>query len=48
MSRGIERDAAEKLIALGFFEPALSRFPGEALRDEIRTMLEAKLAGAQR
>jgi Fe-S cluster assembly protein SufD len=48
MSRGIERDAAEKLIALGFFEPALSRFPGEALRDEIRALLEAKLAGAQR
>jgi Fe-S cluster assembly protein SufD len=48
MSRGIERDAAEKLIALGFFEPALSRFPGEALRDEIRSLLEAKLAGAQR
>ncbi len=48
MSRGIARDAAEKLIALGFFEPALSRFPGEALRDEIRSLLEAKLAGAQR
>jgi Fe-S cluster assembly protein SufD len=48
MSRGIERDAAEKLIALGFFEPALSRFPGEALRDEIRTLLEAKLAVSQR
>ena len=48
MSRGIERDAAEKLIALGFFEPALARFPGEALRGEIRTILEAKLAGARR
>ena len=48
MSRGIERTSAEKLIALGFFEPALSRFPGEALRDEIRNLLEAKLAGADR
>ncbi len=47
MSRGIEREAAEKLIALGFFEPAVARFPGEALREEIRTLLEAKLAGAQ-
>ncbi len=47
MSRGIAREAAEKLIALGFFEPALSRFPGESLREEIRTLLEAKLAGAQ-
>ena len=35
-SRGIERDAAERMIALGFFEPAVARFPGEALRDELR------------
>jgi len=48
MSRGIERDAAEKLIALGFFEPAVARFPGEALRAELRTLLEEKLAGARR
>jgi Fe-S cluster assembly protein SufD len=48
MSRGIERDAAEKLIALGFFEPALARFPGEELRDELRALLEEKLAGARR
>jgi Fe-S cluster assembly protein SufD len=48
MSRGIERDASEKLIALGFFEPAVSRFPGEELRTELRTLLEEKLAGARR
>ena len=48
MSRGIERDASEKLIALGFFEPAISRFPGEDLRAELRTLLEEKLAGARR
>ena len=47
MSRGIDRTSAEKLIALGFFEPALARFPGEALRDELRGLLEAKLAGAR-
>jgi len=47
MSRGIDQLAAEKLIALGFFEPALARFPGEALRDELRGLLEAKLAGAR-
>ncbi len=47
MSRGIDRVSAEKLIALGFFEPALARFPGEALRDELRGLLEAKLAGAR-
>jgi Fe-S cluster assembly protein SufD len=48
MSRGIERDASEKLIALGFFEPAVARFPGEGLREELRTLLEEKLAGARR
>jgi Fe-S cluster assembly protein SufD len=47
MSRGIDRDAAEKLIALGFFEPAIARFPTEALREELRGLLEAKLAGAR-
>lgn len=45
MSRGIERAAAEELIALGFFEPALAGFPGEALREELRSLLAAKLAG---
>jgi Fe-S cluster assembly protein SufD len=42
-SRGIERNAAERMIALGFFEPALARFPTEALRAELRVALEAKL-----
>lgn len=43
-SRGIERAAAEEMIALGFFEPALERFPTAALREEIRNALAAKLA----
>jgi Fe-S cluster assembly protein SufD len=42
-SRGIERPAAERMIALGFFEPAIDHFPGAALRDEIRAALAAKL-----
>ena len=42
-SRGIARSAAERMIALGFFEPAIDRFPSQALRDEIRAALEAKL-----
>ncbi len=42
-SRGIARIDAEKMIALGFFEPAIARFPTEELREEIRTMLAAKL-----
>ncbi|MEO6835772.1 MAG: Fe-S cluster assembly protein SufD [Candidatus Tumulicola sp.] len=42
-SRGIERNAAERMIALGFFEPAIAHFPTNALRDEIRSALQAKL-----
>jgi Fe-S cluster assembly protein SufD len=42
-SRGIERAAAERMIALGFFEPAIERFPSSGLRDEIRAALAAKL-----
>jgi Fe-S cluster assembly protein SufD len=42
-SRGIARGDAERMIALGFFEPALERFPGEALRTRIRAALESKL-----
>lgn len=43
-SRGIEPAAAERIIALGFFEPAIERFPSAALRDEIRVALAAKLS----
>jgi len=43
-SRGIEAGAAERMIALGFFEPAVERFPTASLRDEIRAALAAKLA----
>ena len=42
-SRGIERMQAERMIALGFFEPAIDRFPTEALREELRAALEAKI-----
>lgn len=42
-SRGIARSAAERMIALGFFEPAIARFPTQALREEIRAALEGKL-----
>jgi Fe-S cluster assembly protein SufD len=43
-SRGIPREEAERMIALGFFEPAVARFPGEALREELRAALAAKLS----
>jgi len=42
-SRGIPRGRAERMIALAFFEPAIARFPSEALRDEIRTALDTEL-----
>ncbi len=45
-SRGIAREDAERMIALGFFEPAVARFPLEALRDEIRAALEHKIVSA--
>jgi Fe-S cluster assembly protein SufD len=45
-SRGIARSQALRLITLGFFEPVIARFPGEALRDEVRTALDRKIDDA--
>ncbi|HET9096900.1 MAG TPA: Fe-S cluster assembly protein SufD [Candidatus Baltobacteraceae bacterium] len=42
-SRGIDRESAEKMIALGFFEPAIDRFPTQALRERLRAALEEKV-----
>jgi len=42
-SRGISRREAERMIALGFFEPVLARFPTEALREQLRVALANKL-----
>ena len=42
-SRGLARRDAERMIALAFFEPALARFPTEALRNEVRTALDRKI-----
>jgi Fe-S cluster assembly protein SufD len=44
MSRGIDRSSAERMIALGFFEPAVLRFPGDSLREELRAALARKIA----
>jgi Fe-S cluster assembly protein SufD len=41
-TRGIARADAERMIALGFFEPAVEHFPA-TLRDEIRAALENKI-----
>ncbi len=45
-SRGIARGQALRMITLGFFEPVVARFPGEALRDEVRTALDHKIDAA--
>jgi Fe-S cluster assembly protein SufD len=42
-SRGIAREDAEKMIALGFFEPVVERFPTEALRARLREALQTKV-----
>ena len=42
-TRGISRALAERMMAMAFFEPAIARFPGEAVRDEVRTALDARL-----
>ena len=42
-SRGISRRTAERMMALAFCEPAIAGFPGDALRDEVRTLLDARL-----
>ncbi|MBV8424799.1 MAG: Fe-S cluster assembly protein SufD [Candidatus Eremiobacteraeota bacterium] len=44
MTRGIDRHEAERMIALGFFEPAIVRFPTEGLRYELRAALAEKIA----
>jgi Fe-S cluster assembly protein SufD len=42
-SRGISRDDAARMIASGFFEPAIARFPGESLRERLREAIAAKV-----
>lgn len=46
-SRGLAREEAERMIALGFFEPAIERFPSDALRETIRRSLSSKLGGGE-
>jgi len=46
MTRGLDRRTAERMIALGFFEPALDHFPTAALRERLRRLLEQKITAA--
>ncbi|MBV8727156.1 MAG: Fe-S cluster assembly protein SufD [Candidatus Eremiobacteraeota bacterium] len=45
-TRGLERQEAERMITLGFFEPVLEYFPTNALREELRQELARKIASA--
>lgn len=42
-SRGISRSEAIRMVALAFFEPAITPLPNEHLRDEVRSALDRKL-----
>jgi len=42
-SRGIPRGTAERMMSLAFFEAAIAGFPGDAVRDEVRTALDGAL-----
>ena len=43
MSRGLDRATAERLVTLGFLEPAVARFPNDAVREHLRAALGKKL-----
>ncbi len=43
MSRGLDRTTAERLVTLGFLEPAIARFSNDTVRDHLRSALGAKL-----
>ena len=45
-TRGIERSEAERMIALGFFEPLVAAFPAEGLRAFLRSTLAEKAGGS--
>ncbi len=41
-SRGLDRDEAEKMLVLGFFDPVISRVPLDTIRDKLRFQIEDK------
>ncbi|MBA2565882.1 MAG: Fe-S cluster assembly protein SufD [Gemmatimonadetes bacterium] len=42
MSRGLTREAAERMLVLGFFEEVLARLPLEDLRERLRSSIRRK------
>ncbi|MCA9852806.1 MAG: SufD family Fe-S cluster assembly protein, partial [Dehalococcoidia bacterium] len=45
-SRGIPRTAAEDLLVRAFLGQVLDRVPDDGLREQLETIVEAKLAGS--
>jgi Fe-S cluster assembly protein SufD len=45
MSRGLDRQQAERLLVFGFFDEVLERVPAEGVRTRIRETIEAKIQG---
>ena len=45
MSRGLNRDQAERLLVFGFFDEVLERVPGDGVRTRIRDAIERKIQG---
>jgi Fe-S cluster assembly protein SufD len=43
MTRGIDRDTAEKMIVDGFFEPLIDAIPAEGVRDLLHDILDQRL-----
>ncbi|MEM3833564.1 MAG: Fe-S cluster assembly protein SufD [Thermoprotei archaeon] len=47
MSRGFDRNNAIKMVALGFFEPAIDRIPIPTLRIALRHIIDKKWSGIE-
>lgn len=43
--RGLDPDAARRMVVLGFLEPAVASIPAEDLRDKVRSALLVRLGG---
>jgi Fe-S cluster assembly protein SufD len=44
MARGLPRQAAERLLVDGFFDPVVQRIPFEGVRQRLKKAIEAKMA----
>jgi Fe-S cluster assembly scaffold protein SufB len=47
MSRGVDRDAARRMIVLGFLEPVVARIPLPDVQERLRGLLEARWPRAE-